>query len=196
MSSGQHSHSCIKHEQSSIIISWQGSSFPPNASVSFSQPTPDQPLQISTPASLDGGRCFVTQIYFREMSPNYPEDPNKEDEVKKNSHVFGTGEYEALGGLGTLSELPADYYRGYCDSDLKICGGRMVEFNVKLPNCPVSDWQHSCDCDKKNWNGTRQMACWDKNAWTPYGCGGQNERSNHGNPPYGYPYTGQKKWSP
>ena len=134
------------------------------------------------------------------MSPNYPEDPNKEDEVKKNSHVFGTGEYEALGGLGTLSELPADYYRGYCDSDLKICGGRMVEFNVKLPNCPVSDWQHSCECDKKNWDRAVGTACWVKNAWDPYGCGGQNERSNHGNRehmkwnPYGY--GGQMKWNP
>ena len=103
--------------------------------------------------------------------------------MMSQEHICHANHY---GGFGTLTELPAEYYRGYCDSHLKICGGRMVEFNIKLPSCSVTDWQHTCECDKEQ---VAITPCWEKNAWDPNGCGGQNEGSPHGN-------RGQMKWNP
>ena len=98
--------------------------------------------------------------------------------MEGQQHVCHANKY---GGFGTLSELPADYYRGYCDSHLKICGGRMVEFNVKLPSGSISNWEHTCKCDKDLFSAGQQ--CWEDD--TPYKCS---------NPYYGY--RGHMKWNP
>ena len=103
------------------------------------------------------------------------------------------------GGFGTLTEPPAEYYRGYCDSHLKICGGRMVEFNVKLPSGSISDWEHTCNCDKEQ----IAMGKWCQEKGWPDKCnnlGGQMKWNPNGNRgqikwnPYGY--RGQIKWNP
>ena len=118
--------------------------------------------------------------------------------MMSQEHIDRANKY---GGFGTLTELPAEYYRGYCDSHLKICGGRMVEFNIKLPSGSINDWEHNCNCDKEQ----IAMGKWCQDKGDPeYKCsntGGQMNRNQYGYTggqmkwnPYGY--RGQLKWNP
>ena len=106
-------------EQLSIIILWQ------DLHQSITYLLLNHSSQISTPDSKEGGRCFITQLYFRD------------DPATKRSPFKG---YE-----GTLVGEFANKQVVKGPDGVSM---RLITLDVRLPS--INNWKHTCGCQAKN----------------------------------------------